>query len=129
MAERQAENAVREVTAQVKAGYMQDRIGEVFRGVITGVTEFGVFVELDEPPGDGLIHVSQLGKDYFRFEPEKMQLAGERTAKRIRMGDTLEVIVAGVNVDAGQVSFVPSAKKKSPRIRSGKRGKRQNRLQ
>ena len=129
MAERQAENAVREVTAQVKAGYMQDRIGEVFRGVITGVTEFGVFVELDEPPVDGLIHVSQLGKDYFRFEPEKMQLTGERTAKRIRMGDTLEVIVAGVNVDAGQVSFVPSAKKKSPRIRSGKRGKRQNRLQ
>ncbi len=123
LAERQAESAVREVTARLKAGYMRDRIGQVFSGAITGVTEFGVFVELDEMPVDGLIHVSQLGNDYFLFEPEKMQLIGERTARQIRLGDAVEVIVAGVDVDSGRINFVPNVEGKSQRSRSAKRRK------
>lgn len=124
MTERQSEDAVREVTAQLKARYMRGKIGDEFSGVITSVTEFGVFVELDELPVDGLVHVSQLGRDYYRFEPEKMQLIGERTAKRFRPGDALCVVVAGVDISAGQVSFwLPGVRKSGP-SRSGRKDKR-----
>ncbi|GIT54019.1 MAG: hypothetical protein Ct9H300mP16_11790 [Pseudomonadota bacterium] len=96
---------------------MRDRIGQVFSGAITGVTEFGVFVELDEMPVDGLIHVSQLGNDYFLFEPEKMQLIGERTARQIRLGDAVEVIVASVDVDSdGSILYRTSKENRTQSI-------------
>ncbi len=124
LTERQGEDAVRQVIAQLKARYMGGKIGGEFSGVITSVTEFGVFVELDDLPVDGLVHVSQLGRDYFRFEPEKMQLIGERTAKRIRPGDALRVVVAGVDITAGQVSFSLPGVRKAGASRSGKKDRR-----
>ena len=81
--ERRADEATRDVEAWLKCYYMQDRVGEEFAGTISGVTGFGVFVTLDEVYVEGLVHVSELGNDYFHFDAAKHQLIGERTRQTL----------------------------------------------
>lgn len=103
--ERRAEDATRDVVSWLKAEFMQDKIGEEFSGVISGVKEFGIFVTLDHIFVDGLVHVTGLGKDYFHFDPQSFQLVGERNGRRFRLGDRVTIIVAKVDLDLARIDF------------------------
>jgi ribonuclease R len=105
MTERRADDATRDVVAWLKCYYMKDRIGETFSGTISGVTAFGAFIALDEVYVEGLVHVSELGNDYFHFDAGKHQLMGERTRKRFRLGDRVEVTLARVDLDTSKIDF------------------------
>ena len=106
MTERRADDATRDVVAWLKCYYMKDRVGESFSGSISGVTSFGAFVALDDVYVEGLVHVSELGNDYFHFDAPKHQLMGERTRKRFRLGDRLRVEVARVDLDSSRIDFI-----------------------
>ena len=103
--ERRADEATRDVAAWLKCYYMKDRIGEIFDGSASGVTSFGVFVALDEVYVEGLVHVSELGSDYFHFDPVKRQLMGERTRRRFRLGDRMRVRLVRVDLDSSRLDF------------------------
>ena len=105
MTERRAEKAERAVNACYKAQFMSDKIGQVFKGSISGVTEFGVFVQLLDLPIDGLVHVSELGGDYYEFDPQSMELLGKHTGRTLRLGDVLEVVLTQTSPEAGKISF------------------------
>ena len=103
--ERRAEEATRDVEARLKCQFMQDKVGGEFEGIVTGVTNFGVFVQLLEPQVDGLVHVTSLENDYYRFDAGALALIGERTGKRYTLGDRLRVIVARVDLDSRRIDF------------------------
>ncbi len=103
--ERRADEATRDVESWLKSYYMQDRIGERFEGTISSVTGFGVFVALDSVYVEGLIHISELGSDYFHFDPARHQLLGERTGTRYRLGDRVTVELARVDLEQARVDF------------------------
>lgn len=105
MTERRADDATRDVVAWLKCYYMKDRIGETFSGTISGVTAFGAFVALDEVYVEGLVHVSDLGSDYFHFDAGRHELRGERTRKRFRLGDRIEVTLVRVDLDTSRIDF------------------------
>ena len=105
MTERRADEATRDVEAWLKCYYMKDRVGEIFDGSVSGVASFGVFVALDEVYVEGLVHVSDLGRDYFHFDPAKHQLMGERTRRRYRLGDRLRVKIVRVDLDSSKIDF------------------------
>ncbi|WP_100013259.1 ribonuclease R [Lentibacillus sediminis] len=102
--ERAAVDAERETDSLKKAEYMQDKIGEEFTGIISSVTNFGMFVELENTV-EGLIHVSNLTDDYYHFEERSHALIGERTANMYRVGDEVEIKVTSVNMDEHTVDF------------------------
>ncbi|MBI1965889.1 MAG: ribonuclease R [Betaproteobacteria bacterium] len=106
MTERRADDATRDVAAWLKCWYMKDRVGDTFTGSISGVTAFGVFVALDEVYVEGLVHVSELGADYFHYDAGKHHLMGERSRKRYRLGDRLRVKVVRVDLDTSRIDFV-----------------------
>ena len=108
LTERRADDATRDVTAWLKCYYMRDRVGEVFMGSIAGVAAFGAFVALDDVYVEGLIHISDLGKDYFRYDAAKHQLLGERTGQRYRLGDRVRVKIARVDLDGARIDFILS---------------------
>ena len=103
--ERRAEDAVRDVVAWLKAEFMQDKVGQVFNGSVSGVKEFGLFVQLDDIFVDGLVHVTGLGNDYYQFDPLNFQLVGERSGRRFRLGDRLVVKVSSVDLDLARIDF------------------------
>ena len=103
--ERRAEDASRDVTAWLKAEFMQDKVGEQFDGVISGVKEFGVFVQLNDIFIDGLVHVTALGDDYYHFDPLHFQLIGERSGRRFRLGDRVRISVVRVSLDDAKIDF------------------------
>ncbi len=105
MTERRADEATRDVIRWLKAEYMMEHIGSEFDGVISGVTNFGIFVELTDIYIDGLVHVTALGNDYFQFEQGKHRLMGERTRKIFRLGDKVRVKVVRVNLDEARIDF------------------------
>ena len=104
--ERRADEATRDVESWLKCYYMRDRVGETFNGTISSVVGFGIFVALDDVYVEGLVHVSDLGSDYFHFDAAKHQLMGERTAKRYRLGDRVVVRVARVDIESSKIDFV-----------------------
>ena len=106
MTERRADEATRDVTNWLKCYYMQDKVGESYNGSVSGVTGFGIFVALDDIYAEGLVHVSDLGKDYFHFDAAKHQMLGERTKRRFRLGDRVRVKVARANLDTARIDFV-----------------------
>jgi ribonuclease R len=106
MTERRADDATRDVESWLKCYYMQDKINESFDGTIAGVTGFGIFVALDDVYVEGLVHVSELGTDYFHFDQAKHQMLGERTGKRYRLGDRVRVSVVRVDLETSRVDFV-----------------------
>ena len=105
--ERRAEDATREVEAWLKCQYMQDHIGEVFHGVVTSVTRFGLFVQLTDLMIDGLVHVTSLPNDYYHFEPGSQQLVGERSGQAFGLGQAIEVRVARVDMETRRIDFRP----------------------
>ena len=105
MRERRADEAARDVVAFLKCEYMRDRVGEVFDGVVTGVTAFGLFVQLDGLQIDGLVHVATLGRDYYRFEEDRRALVGERGGGRFTLGDRLRVRVTRVDPSERKIDF------------------------
>ena len=106
MTERRADEATRDVTAWLKCYYMRDRVGEVFMGSVAGVAAFGAFVALDDIYVEGLVHISDLGKDYFHYDAGKHELMGERTKQRYRLGDRVRVKIAKVDLNAARIDFV-----------------------
>jgi ribonuclease R len=106
MTERRADDATRDVTNWLKCYYMRDRVGETFMGSVSGVTAFGAFISLDDLYVEGLLHISELGKDYFHFDAAKHQLMGERTKQRYRLGDRVKVKVVRVDLDTTKIDFV-----------------------
>jgi len=107
--ERRADEATREVEAWLKAYYMRDRIGERFWGTVSGVAAFGVFVALDEVYVEGLVHVSELGSDYFHYDAARHQLLGERTRQRFRIGDRIQVELVRSDLESTRLDFVLAA--------------------
>ena len=109
-AERRADEASRDVEAWLKCQYMKSRVGEQLRGTVTGVAPFGLFITLDALYVEGMIHVSELGAEYFQHNEVLHELRGERTGRRFRLYDSLVVQVARVDLDARRIEFqlVPS---------------------
>jgi ribonuclease R len=105
--ERRAEDATREVEAWLKCQYMQDKLGEEYDGVITAVTNFGVFVQLPKLQIDGLVHVTSLQNDYYHYEAESQQLVGERTGRVFGLGESMRVKVQRVDMDTRKIDFRP----------------------
>jgi ribonuclease R len=105
MTERRADEATRDVNNWLKCYYMQDKIGEVYEGTIAGVTAFGVFVALDGVYVEGLVHVTELGNDYFNYDKARHEMLGERTGVRFRLGDRLTIKVAHVDLETSKIDF------------------------
>lgn len=103
--ERRADDASYDVTAWLKCYFAQEHIGEVFSGRITGVTHFGVFITLDNLYIEGLVHISELGTDYFIFNEATHELVGERTGIHYRLTDAVHVQIASVNLEERRIDF------------------------
>lgn len=103
--ERRADDASRDVTTWLKCEFMRDKIGKKFAGIISGVTNFGVFVELKDIFVEGLVHVTSLKNDYYNFDAMRQRLVGKRTGMVYRLGDSVKVLVTRVNLDERQIDF------------------------
>ncbi|MFZ9407424.1 MAG: ribonuclease R [Burkholderiaceae bacterium] len=103
--ERRADDASRDVEAWLKCQFMRERVGEQFRGSITGVAPFGIFVTLEDLYVEGVVHISELGSDYFRYNEAAHELRGERTGRRYRLTDPVEVQVSRVDLEARRIEF------------------------
>jgi ribonuclease R len=103
--ERRADEASRDVEAWLKCRYMRDRLGEEFDGTVTAATSFGLFVQLDELFVEGLLHISELGGEYWRFDELRQELRGERTGIRHGAGSKLRVQVSRVDLDGRKIDF------------------------
>ena len=105
MRERRADEASRDVVAYLKCEFMADKIDQEFPAIVTGVTDFGLFVQLESLPVDGLVHVAALGADYFRYEEDRKTLVGERTGRRFTLGDKLNVRLTRVDPSERKMDF------------------------
>ena len=113
--ERRADEASRDVQAWLKCQYMQQHLGEVFEGTVSTVTSFGLFVTLKDLYVEGLIHVSELAGDYYRFDEARQELRGERSGTRYTLGQPLRVQVARVDLDGRRIDFcLPAASADGP---------------
>jgi ribonuclease R len=104
--ERRADEATREVAAWLKCYYMRDRVGEEFEGSVSAVTSFGIFVALDDVYVEGLVHISELGQDYFHYDATKHRLLGDRTRKQFRLADRVRVKIVRVDLETSRIDFV-----------------------
>jgi ribonuclease R len=122
--ERRADDASRDVEAWLKCQYMRERVGEQFRGRVTGVAPFGLFVTLNDLFVEGLVHVSELGSEYFQYIEAQHELRGERTGRRFRLTDELDVQVSRVDLEARRIEFRmvrtegPRIEPRAPRVPS-----------
>jgi len=105
MTERRADEATWDVIGWLKCEYMSDKIGDVFKGIISGVTGFGLFVELKDIYVEGLVHVSALTSDYYHFDEVRHRLVGERSGQAFSLGDEVTVSVAKVDLDDRKMDF------------------------
>jgi ribonuclease R len=103
--ERRADEASRDVEAWLKCKFMRDRLGEEYGGTVSAVAGFGLFVQLDELFVDGLVHITELGGEYFRFDEARQELRGERTGVRYSVGTRLRVQVSRVDLDGRKIDF------------------------
>ena len=104
--ERRADDASRDVENWLKTYYMRDKVGEVFAGKISGMANFGIFVTLDDIHIEGMVHVSDLGEDYFNYHPETLSMIGERSGVQFKMGDRVVVKVARADLDTSKIDLV-----------------------
>ncbi len=123
MTERRADEAVRDAVEWLKCEYMLDKVGQVFDGIITGVTGFGLFVELRGAFVEGLIHVTSLRNDFYHFDPVGHRLHGERSGQVYRLGDGVRVRVTRVDLDERKIDFEPVETEHGKRGEGGERGK------
>ncbi|TVR63348.1 MAG: ribonuclease R [Candidatus Competibacteraceae bacterium] len=126
MTERRADEAVRDAVEWLKCEFMLDKVGQTFEGIITGVTGFGLFLELRGVFVEGLVHVTSLRNDYYQFDPVGHRLHGERSGQVYRLGDLLKVRVARVDLDERKIDFEPIEPEQDLR-ESGARRKRPHR--
>ncbi len=105
--ERRAEDATRDVEGWLKAEYMEEHLGDDFDGVITGVTNFGLFVQLRELLVDGLVHVTSLANDYYHYESGSQRLVGERSGRIYKLGESMRVKVQRVDRENRRIDFRP----------------------
>ena len=103
--ERRADEASRDVEAWLKCKYMREHLGEEFSGVVSSVTSFGLFVTLDAMFVEGLVHITELGGEYFRFDEARQELRGERTGIRYALGSRVQVQVSRVDLDGRRIDF------------------------
>ncbi|MFC3109329.1 ribonuclease R [Undibacterium arcticum] len=103
--ERRADEASRDVEAWLKCYFIRDKLGEQFSGTISGVTSFGIFVTLDELFIEGLVHVTELGADYFQYDDARHELRAERTGKRYQLTDRVTVQVSRVDLEARKIDL------------------------
>lgn len=103
--ERRADEASRDVEAWLKCKYMREHLGEEFGGVVTAATGFGIFVTLDAMYVEGLVHITELGGEYFRFDEARQELRGERTGIRYAIGTRVQVQVSRVDLDGRKIDF------------------------
>ena len=120
--ERRADDATRDVDAWLKCEYLQDRVGEEFAGVVAAVTSFGLFVELSDLYIEGLVHITALPGDYYRFDPAHQRLVGERSGRTFQLGDKLTVQVARVDLDDKKIDLEPVALPTTGKSARRKRG-------
>ena len=104
--ERRADDASRDVENWLKTYYMRDKVGEVFAGKISGMANFGIFVTLDDIHVEGMVHVSDLGEDYFNYHPETLSMIGERSGVQFKMGDRVVIKVARADLDTSKIDLV-----------------------
>ncbi|MCL1633181.1 ribonuclease R [Luteimonas sp. SX5] len=102
---RRADEAQREVDDRYRAAWMEQHVGSEFDGIISGVTSFGLFVELDESKVNGLIHVTQLPNDYYHFDPIRKTLSGERAGRVFRLGDRVRIVVLKASLEERKIDF------------------------
>ena len=122
--ERNGEAAERELLAWKKVAFIRDKVGEIFRGVISGVAPFGLFVQLEENLVEGLVKVEMLGEERFEYTDRKMELRGNRSGRRYRLGDRVEVRVVRVDTILKRVDFALAGTTEARRRRKrGRRGK------
>jgi len=105
MTERRADEASRDVISWLKCEFMQDKVGETFPGIVSGVTSFGLFVQLEDIFIDGLIHVTALPNDFYHYVPARQALTGEHTAKSYHLGDHLMVKIVRVDLSTRKIDF------------------------
>jgi ribonuclease R len=122
--ERRADDAERELLQWKKVKFMADKVGDEFEGYVTGVAAFGLFVELIEHYVEGMVHVSTMADDYYRFVETAHMLRGENTQKTYRLGDKVKVQVIRVNMDARQIDL--GLVDILQRVREGERGQRRS---
>jgi ribonuclease R len=103
--ERRADEATRSAVNWLKCYYMQDRVGEEFPGIVSGVTDFGLFVQLEGLQVDGLLHVSALGEEYFARDSSGLRMVGRNSGRVFKLGDRLRVRVINVSLDERRVDF------------------------
>src|SRR5258706_10321172 len=122
--ERRADDAERELLQWKKVKFMADKVGDEFEGYVTGVAAFGLFIELIEHFVEGLVHISTMADDYYRFVDGKHLLRGENTQKVYRLGDKVKVQVTRVNMDMRQIEL--GLVEILERVREGERGSRRS---
>ena len=103
--ERRADEASRDVEAWLKCKYMREHLGEEYSGLVTAVTGFGLFVTLESLYVEGLVHITELGGEYFRFDEARQELRGERTGIRYAIGTRVQVQVSRVDLDGRKIDF------------------------
>jgi ribonuclease R len=103
--ERRADEATRDVESWLKCYYMQDRVGEEFDGSVSAVVSFGIFVALDDVFVEGLVHISELGNDYYHYDAAKHHLLGERSGNRFRLADRVRVQLVRVDLETSKIDF------------------------
>jgi ribonuclease R len=103
--ERRADEASRDVESWLKCKYMREHLGEEYSGIVSSVTSFGIFVTLDAMYVEGLVHITELGGDYYRFDEARQELRGERTGMRYAIGSRLQVQVSRVDLDGRRIDF------------------------
>lgn len=130
MTERRADDATRDVDAWLKTYFMRDRIGDEYDGTVSAVTSFGMFVAIDGIFIEGLVHVSELGQDYFHYDQAKHMMLGERTGKKYRLGDRVRIKVLRADIETSKIDFslveaaeevaeTDAPKKKATKARTG----------
>ena len=105
MTERRADEATRDVVAFLKCFFMQDRVGEMFTGSVSAVVPFGLFIALDDIFIEGLLHISDLGSDYFHYDETRHALLGERSGKQFRLSDRVKVQLVRVDMATNKIDF------------------------
>jgi ribonuclease R len=120
MTERRADEATRDVVDWLKCEYMMAHVGSDFDGIVTTVTGFGLFIELQEIFVEGLVHITELDNDYYHFDPVGHRLTGERSGRTYRVGDPIRVSVARVDLDDRKIDFVMAGGSKSDGTKSSR---------
>ena len=103
--ERRADEAERDVDGRYKCAWMEKHVGSEFDGIVSGVTSFGLFVELTESQVSGLVHITQLPNDYYHFDPIRHLLSGERRGLKFRLGDAVRIQVLRASLEDRKIDF------------------------